>query len=156
MTRSRTPLVDVHAHFVTDDYMAAAIAAGHRQPDGMPGWPAWDAGQNLKLMDQWGVGTAVLSVSSPGTHFGDDASGRALSRQVNEFGAALTRRYPGRFGHFASLPLGSGVAVIGAGSTGRGSPALSRPLGRSSTYPNGQGVSTNSARHRELTGTNQE
>ena len=104
MTRSRTPLVDVHAHFVTDDYMAAAIAAGYRKPDGMS-WPAWDAGQNLKLMDQWGVGTAVLSVSSPGTHFGDNASARALSRQVNEFGADLTRRYPGRFGHFASLPL---------------------------------------------------
>jgi len=104
MTRSRTPLVDVHAHFVTDDYMAAAIAAGYRQPDGMS-WPAWDAGQNLRLMDQWGVGTAVLSVSSPGTHFGDDASGRALSRQVNEFGAALTGKYPDRFGHFASLPL---------------------------------------------------
>jgi hypothetical protein len=72
--QSRAPLVDVHAHFVTDDYMAAAIAAGHRRPDGMPGWPAWDADQNLKLMDQWGVGTAVLSVSSPGTYFGDDAA----------------------------------------------------------------------------------
>jgi 6-methylsalicylate decarboxylase len=105
MTRSRTPLVDVHAHFVTDDYVAAAIAAGHRKPDGMPGWPAWDAGQTLKLMDQWGVGTAVLSVSSPGTHFGDDAAARVLSRQVNEFGAVLARKYPGRFGHFASLPL---------------------------------------------------
>jgi 6-methylsalicylate decarboxylase len=90
---------------VTDDYVAAAIAAGHRKPDGMPGWPAWDAGQYLQLMDQWGVGTAVLSVSSPGTHFGDNALARALSRQVNEFGAAMTRKYPGRFGHFASLPL---------------------------------------------------
>src|SRR3984885_13974357 len=99
MTRSRTPLVGVHAHFVTDEYVAAAIAAGHRKPDGMPGWPTWDAGQNLKLMDAWGVGMAVLSVSSPGTHFGDDASARALSRQVNEFGATLTRKYPGRFGH---------------------------------------------------------
>jgi 6-methylsalicylate decarboxylase len=105
MTRSRTPLVDVHAHFVTDGYVAAAVAAGHREPDGMPGWPAWDAGRNLEMMDQWGVGAAVLSVSSPGTHFGDNASAQALSRQVNEFGAALTRKYPGRFGHFASLPL---------------------------------------------------
>jgi len=58
MTRSRTPLVDVHAHFVTDDYVAAAITAGHREPDGMP-WPVWDAGQNLKLMDQWGHGGPV-------------------------------------------------------------------------------------------------
>jgi 6-methylsalicylate decarboxylase len=104
MTRSRTPLLDVHAHFATNDYIVAASAAGHSMPDGME-WPTWNVGQNLKLMDQWGVGTAVLSVSSPGTHFGDNASARALSRQVNEFGAALTRKYPGRFGHFASLPL---------------------------------------------------
>jgi 6-methylsalicylate decarboxylase len=104
MMRSRTPLVDVHANFVTDDYVATAITAGHREADSMP-WPVWDAGQNLKLMDQWGVGSAVLSVSSPGTHFGDSTSARALSREVNEFGAAVTRKYPGRFGHFASLPL---------------------------------------------------
>jgi 6-methylsalicylate decarboxylase len=105
MTRSSTALIDVHAHFVTDDYVAAAIAAGRRNPDGMPGWPSWDAEQNLKLMDSWGVGAAVLSVSSPGTHFGDNAAARALSRQVNEFGAGVARKYPSRFGHFASLPL---------------------------------------------------
>ena len=64
MTRSRTPLVDVHAHFVTDDYMAAAITAGYRRPDGMS-WPAWDAGQNLRLMDQCGVAAAALVVVLP-------------------------------------------------------------------------------------------
>lgn len=46
-----------------------------------------------------------MSISSPGTHFGDDAAARALSRQVNESGAAAARAHPGRFGHFASLPL---------------------------------------------------
>ena len=51
------------------------------------------------------VGTAVLSVSSPGAHFGHDAAARALARQVNEFGAGVARKYPDRFGHFASLPL---------------------------------------------------
>ncbi len=105
MTRSSTPLTDVHAHFVTDDYVTAAIASGRRNPDGMPGWPSWDAEENLQLMDSWGVGTAVLSVSSPGTHFGDNAAARTLSRQVNEFGAAVAQKYPSRFGHFASLPL---------------------------------------------------
>jgi len=43
VTRPPTPLIDVHAHFVTDDYVAAAIASGRRHPDGMPGWPSWDA-----------------------------------------------------------------------------------------------------------------
>ena len=34
-------LIDVHAHFTTDAYIAAAKEAGHIQPDGMPEdyWP---------------------------------------------------------------------------------------------------------------------
>jgi predicted TIM-barrel fold metal-dependent hydrolase len=104
----RTPaegLVDVHAHFVTDGYLGAARAAGHLQPDGMPGWPRWDAATHLELMDEWGVATSILSISSPGVHFGDDRAARALCREVNDAGARVARRYPGRFGHFASLPL---------------------------------------------------
>jgi 6-methylsalicylate decarboxylase len=98
-------LIDVHAHFVPERYAAAAKAAGHVQPDGMPGWPRWDASTHLALMDQWGVAVALLSVSSPGVHFGDDSAARALAREINDFGARLAREYPGRFGHFASLPL---------------------------------------------------
>jgi 6-methylsalicylate decarboxylase len=100
-----TGLIDVHAHFVTEEYVAAAIAAGHSHPDGMPGWPTWDAATHLRLMDGWDIETAVLSVSSPGTHFGDDSAARLLTRQVNEFGAAVVAAHPGRFGQFASLPL---------------------------------------------------
>jgi predicted TIM-barrel fold metal-dependent hydrolase len=98
-------LIDVHAHFVTADYESAAEAAGNQQPDGMPGWPTWDVATHLQLMEQWGVATSVLSVSSPGVHFGDDQAARALCRQVNDFGAGVARQYPGRFGHFASVPL---------------------------------------------------
>ncbi len=105
MTDARTPLIDVHAHFVTDRYVAAAHAAGHRHPDGMPAYPQWDAAEHLKLMDEWGIGAAILSISSPGTHFGDDLAARALTRHVNDVGAALTRAHPDRFGYFASLPL---------------------------------------------------
>ncbi|MCO5972800.1 amidohydrolase family protein [Actinoallomurus soli] len=98
-------LVDVHAHFVTDEYVAAARAAGHLRPDGMPGWPRWDAAAHLELMDEWGVATSILSISSPGTHFGNDRAARALCREVNDVGAGVAREHPGRFGHFASLPL---------------------------------------------------
>lgn len=100
-----TPLVDVHAHFVTDAYVAAARAAGHLRPDGMPAWATWSVDEHLGLMAAAGIGTAVLSISSPGTHFGDDAAARELTREVNVFGAALRTAHPGRFGHFASLPL---------------------------------------------------
>ncbi|MFI7273006.1 amidohydrolase family protein [Streptomyces sp. NPDC049879] len=102
---SPTPLVDAHAHFVTDAYVTAAKAAGHTHPDGMPGWPSFDPADQLRRMDEGGIATAMLSISSPGTHFGDDRAARALSREVNEAGAALHRAHPDRFGHFASLPL---------------------------------------------------
>lgn len=100
-----TSLVDVHAHFLTDDYVAAARAAGHEHPDGMPGWPSWSAEDHLRLMDKWGVGRSILSISSPGTHFGDDQAARTLTRHVNDSGAQVVRDHPDRFGHFASLPL---------------------------------------------------
>jgi predicted TIM-barrel fold metal-dependent hydrolase len=98
-------LIDVHAHFVTDGYVDAAKLAGHVNPDGMTGYPSWDAREHLELMNQWGIRTSMLSISSPGVHFGDDQAARALAREVNEFGAMVAREHPGRFGHFASLPL---------------------------------------------------
>jgi predicted TIM-barrel fold metal-dependent hydrolase len=98
-------LIDVHAHFLTDAYVSAACAAGHVHPDGMAGWPKWSAGEHLRLMDRWGVATAILSISSPGTYFGDDAAARRLTREINERAAAISRVHPERFGHFASLPL---------------------------------------------------
>ena len=104
-TTSEVGLVDVHAHFLPPDYVAAAKAAGHLEPDGMPGWPAWSEAQHLELMDAHGIASAMLSISSPGVHFGDDAAARELARHVNTYGAEVVRRHPRRFGHFASLPL---------------------------------------------------
>lgn len=72
----------------------------------MRAWPDWSAAAHLELMDRTGIDTAVLSVSSPGTHFGDDqAAARALAREVNDAGGQIVRDHPGRFGLFASLPL---------------------------------------------------
>ena len=100
-----TGFIDVHAHFVTGSYIASARTAGHDPPDGMPRWPDWSARAHLELMDRTGIDAAVLSVSSPGTHFGDDAAARRLAREVNDAGAQVVRDHPGRFGLFASLPL---------------------------------------------------
>jgi 6-methylsalicylate decarboxylase len=102
---TRAPLVDVHAHFLTDRYIEEATAAGHARPDGAPGWADWSAAQHLELMDQWGIATSILSISSPGVSFGTPEANRSLARHINETGAELRRAHPGRFGHFASLPL---------------------------------------------------
>ena len=99
------PRVDVHAHYLTAGYRRAAEAAGHEHPDGMPGLPHWDVGTAIGMMDGLNIRTAMLSVSSPGVHFGDDAAARKLAREVNEEGARAAVDHPGRFGLFAALPL---------------------------------------------------
>jgi len=100
-----TGRIDVHAHFLPDAYRAAAEAAGHAQPDGFPALPAWDPVDHVAMMDRLDIATALLSISSPGVHFGDDGQARALAREVNEAGVRAVERFPARFGQFASLPL---------------------------------------------------
>jgi len=98
-------LLDVHAHYLPPAYREAAIAAGHSQPDGMAALPDWTADAHVELMDRLGIAVSMLSISSPGVHFGDDAAARALARQVNEDGRRARDAHPGRFGVLASLPL---------------------------------------------------
>ncbi len=102
---ARAGLIDVHAHVITPQYVTAAQRAGHVVPDGMPQWPSWGLDTHLALMDQAGIATAVLSVSAPGVHFGDDGEGRRLARVVNDQLAGIRAEHPTRFGHFAALPL---------------------------------------------------
>ena len=56
-------------------------------------------------MDEANVERAVLSISSPGTHFGDAAQARAVARDCNDYAAALGAAHPGRFAFFAALPM---------------------------------------------------
>ncbi|WP_063790313.1 amidohydrolase family protein [Streptomyces sp. NRRL B-24085] len=103
-----TPLadaIDVHAHFLTRRLRSALEAAGHSGPDGMPGIPDWTPAAALDVMGATGVAAAVLSVSSPGIHFGDDSAAHSMARAVNEEGADIVRAHPHRFGILASLPL---------------------------------------------------
>jgi predicted TIM-barrel fold metal-dependent hydrolase len=74
-------------------------------PDGMPQMPDWEPETTVAMMDRQGIATAVLSVSSPGVHFGNDDAARRLARSLNEFGARTVQDHSGRFGTFASLPL---------------------------------------------------
>ncbi|CAL5220516.1 g2548 [Coccomyxa viridis] len=56
-------------------------------------------------MDKFGISGAILSVSSPGTAFGDLSKARSMARQVNEYTAKIVSQYPERFGFFAFLPM---------------------------------------------------
>lgn len=98
-------VIDFHQHFIPDFYRDAAVAAGHVNPDGMPGFPDWSVDEALGMMERNGITVAVVSVSSPGVHFGDDAAARRLAREVNEHIAGVRDEHPDRFAFLASLPL---------------------------------------------------
>ncbi|MGB7235032.1 MAG: amidohydrolase family protein [Rhodococcus sp. (in: high G+C Gram-positive bacteria)] len=97
-------VMDIHSHMVPDFYLREALASGIAFPDGMPKWPSWSVGEHMQMMDGCGIDTTILSVSSPGVHFGDDGKAADLARRVNDFGAGAVAEQP-RLGFFASLPL---------------------------------------------------
>lgn len=97
--------IDVHAHFLPGFYCEALAKAGLTTLDGGFPVPAWSEAAHLEMMDRLEIATAMLSVSSPSTHFLPEAERPAMCRAINDEGARLVKAHPGRFGLFASLPL---------------------------------------------------
>ncbi|SMC23367.1 Predicted metal-dependent hydrolase, TIM-barrel fold [Clostridium acidisoli DSM 12555] len=96
--------IDMHAHYLPQAYKDALLNSGEKNPDGFP-TPKWDPEVHLKTMQQLGISRSMLSISSPHINFGDRNAAKILARKVNEDGAELVKKYPGRFGLLASLPL---------------------------------------------------
>jgi predicted TIM-barrel fold metal-dependent hydrolase len=97
--------IDVHAHFLPECYVAALRRAGLETLDGGMAVPAWSEAAAIEVMDRQGVETAIISLSSPSVNFLAAEEAPQLVRAVNDAGADLMRRNPGRFGYFATLPL---------------------------------------------------
>ena len=58
------------------------------------------------MMDRFGIAVSMLSISSPGVHFGDDgAAARASPGRSTRRAIVRVDAHPGRFGLLASLPL---------------------------------------------------
>lgn len=100
-------MLDVHHHFVPRFYFSdyqdrIAAAAGGRMH---PAYANWTCEQSIAAMDQQGVTTAVLSLTTPGVWFGDAKAAAQAARRVNEYAADVARSNPGRFGLFAVIPL---------------------------------------------------
>ena len=99
-----TPRIDVHHHLIPPAFAAAMKRRGLSEVAGAP-LPAWDAARSLSVMDDNDIGTALLSLSAPGVHFGDAGEAVELARACNEAASALQAVQPERFGFFAALPM---------------------------------------------------
>ncbi|MBC3840786.1 amidohydrolase family protein [Streptacidiphilus sp. 4-A2] len=95
--------MDVH-HHVLPDFFWQATNEGP-SPVGGIAPPPWSRKGMLAFLDDARIDVAVTSISTPGTHTGDDAAARTLARRCNELSAELVRDRPERFGGFACLPL---------------------------------------------------
>jgi 6-methylsalicylate decarboxylase len=104
MTDEFKDRIDVHFHYLSPEYREKMIDAFGGSPDGFPA-PDWSVDATLAMMDRMNIATGMLSISSPGVHFGNDKNARLLARSVNEFAARTIGEHRGRFGGFASLPL---------------------------------------------------
>src|SRR5271169_4039825 len=103
--RNGNGVIDVHHHIIPDFYRTAMIRAGLGVP--VPGvdYPTWSIEASLAVMDRHGLAAAVVSITEPNIHFGDQENANVLAHDVNEYCAELIRNNPGRFGAFAVLPL---------------------------------------------------
>jgi predicted TIM-barrel fold metal-dependent hydrolase len=110
--RSKPNLIDAHHHLIPsfyiedEEYRELVNKANNGKVH--PAYSSrWAPEQDLKAMDENGVETAILSLSTPGVWLGKEESAKAadMARRVNEYMADLKRLYPGRFGSFAVLPF---------------------------------------------------
>jgi predicted TIM-barrel fold metal-dependent hydrolase len=91
--------IDVHHHVAPPKYIEEMRAL--LQPPTLN----WTPEKSLADMDEAGVATSILSITTPGVWIGDHAQGRRVARECNEYSARLAADHPGRFGLFAALPL---------------------------------------------------
>ena len=116
------PIVDVHVHHYTDDYLttleAAAGVETYRRPADGRFVARWNGGvaltvpqphptleQRLDMMDQVGIRTQVLSVPSPNSYFLPPKASADLALRTNEAFAEIVRARPARFQFLAMVPL---------------------------------------------------
>lgn len=96
--------IDTHHHAIPAFYREALSKAGVDESRNR-GLPEWSPEGSLHAMAELGVGTALLSVSTPGTAFlpaVPDAC--ALARDLNDYLAELVAAQPDRFGFSRPCP----------------------------------------------------
>ena len=95
--------IDTHHHMLPDFFWQETENA--HAPVGGLAPLRWSKEATLSFMDDAGIDVAVLALTTPGVHTGDNAKARSLARRCNEFGAELVGARADRFSSFACIPL---------------------------------------------------
>ena len=104
MTKHKSTKWDVQHHMVPKPYVKELAKRGIDRVTTL-NFPKWTPKKSLAMMDRWNIEKAIMSVSCPGIHFGDDEAARRLARTCNDFHLECIHTHPDRFGGFASVPL---------------------------------------------------
>ena len=128
--RHKRATIDIHAHFVPEEYLRLIEAEG--EPYGVrlrhgPNGPLIVVGQvaigpitahyhnpdlRLKAMDAQKVAVHALSLMPPMVYWADGALGLRLARLINDAMAQTSRTHPDRFVGLATLPLQDPEAAV--------------------------------------------
>jgi 6-methylsalicylate decarboxylase len=101
-------IIDTHHHIYPPRYVGPNLPRLLKDTPLLPAsaYTSWTPESALETMDKAGIETAIVSMTSPGVWFDDGGDAAATRARIcNEFGAEMARKYPGRFGMFAALPL---------------------------------------------------
>ena len=97
--------IDTHHHAIPSFYRDLLRKANIDEAGGRE-LPEWSPEGSLRAMGELNIGTAILSVSTPGTAFLPSATdATALARDINDYLAELVAAQPDRFGFFATIPM---------------------------------------------------
>ena len=104
MSTNKNYRIDVHHHILPPEYVLKLKEIGITEAIGVS-FHEWSPEKSLAFMKKVGIAIAITSISTPGVYFKDDTFSRNLARSCSEYMAELKRKYPGKFGGFASMPL---------------------------------------------------
>jgi aminocarboxymuconate-semialdehyde decarboxylase len=125
-----TSTIDIHAHFVPEEYLRLIETEGQSYGVSLrpgPNGPFIVMGQvaigpitaryhdfslRLKVMDAQGVAVHALSLMPPMVYWADGSLGLRLAKLVNDAMAGAARLHPDRFVSLATLPLQDPEAAI--------------------------------------------
>ncbi len=96
--------IDVQHHILPPEYVKILKEIGITESYGQP-IPNWTPEESLAFMKKMGITAVIGSISTQGVYFENDEFSKNLARLCNGYFAELKKKYPGKFGGFASLPL---------------------------------------------------